>query len=342
MEINWKKYHRQILLKGFGQNNQRKLAEANVLLVGVGGLGCPALLYLAAAGVRHITIVDFDTVELSNLHRQILFDENDLTQFKAEVAAKKISQSYPEIVVIGLNQKLEKQNAKQLIGEADLVLDASDNFETRYLVDDVCKELNKPWVYGSVSRYEFQVSVFNDGKDVKPKVHYRDLFPLEPKAGLIEDCAEAGVIGALAGAAACLQVMEVIKLICGMGESLEGTLLSYNSLTNQFYHAHVEQAIISEDSAQEKLVKLRADLQKNDQQILHLLAYRKNLVHEIGLLKKELQQDIFQSSVWENSLNQRKQEAIQLGLNPSLIEELFELIHHQSLKDQEKLYGNSH
>lgn len=327
-----------MLLKGFGQNNQRKLAEAKVLLVGVGGLGCPALLYLAAAGVRHITLIDFDTVELSNLHRQILFDENDLTQSKAEVAAKKISQSNPEIVVIGLNQKLENQNAKQLIGEADLVLDASDNFETRYLIDDVCKELNKPWVYGSLSRYEFQVSVFNNEKGV----HYRDLFPIEPKAGLIENCAEAGVIGALAGAAACLQVMEVIKLICGLGESLEGTLLSYNSLTNQMYQAHVHQAKITKGSSQEKLEKLRADLQKNDQQMMHMLAYRKNLVHEIGMLKKELQLDILQAPVWENSLNQRKQEAIQLGLNPSLIEELFELIHHQSLKDQEKLYGNSH
>jgi len=316
-----------MLLKGFGQNNQRKLAEAKVLLVGVGGLGCPALLYMAAAGVRHITIIDFDTIELSNLHRQILFDENDLTLSKAEVAAKKISQSYPEIVVIGLNQKLENQNANQLIDDADLVLDASDNFETRYLIDDVCKELNKPWVYGSVSRYEFQVSVFNDEKGVR----YRDLFPQEPKAGLIENCAEAGVIGALAGAAACLQVMEVIKLICGLGESLEGILLSYNSLTNQMYQAHVHQAKITEGSAQEKLEKLQADLQKNDQQMMHLLAYRKNLEHEINKINKQYQLDNSLAEFIENGLNQRKVEANELGLNPLFIQELFELINQQSI-----------
>lgn len=332
MEVNWKKYQRQMMLPGFGQAKQQKLLDAKVLIIGAGGLGCPALLYLAAAGVGQIGIIDFDRVELSNLHRQILFSEMDLGLFKAEVAAQKIRTAYPGIQVDHFNEALNEGNAKTLIEKYDLVLDGSDNFDTRYLVDDICKELNKPWVYGSVSRYECQVCVFNlpfaDGR----KYSYRDLYPNKPMAGVIENCAEAGVLGTLTGIAACMQANETIKIICGIGLVLNDKLLTFHALQQKFYEIAFGPMLAQEEDT---LTSLREALDRTDRQLLGILAARKQIVQRIAQQKQMLGMEIIQTQQWKNSLQKRLQESEAIGLDASFISEIFNKLHIQSIKDQE-------
>ncbi len=203
-----------------------------MLVVGAGGLGCPALQYLAAAGVGTITIVDSDHVSLHNLHRQVLFTSNDIGQLKADVAAKRLRQMNPEIEVISCSFRLTNKNALDLIGTSDLVLDATDNFATRYLINDACVLLNKPLVYGAIAEFEGQVAVFNVGEN---GVNYRDLFPEPPLPGSVLNCAEAGVIGVLPGIIGTLQATEVIKLLAGIGKPLLNQFLTYNALTNESF-----------------------------------------------------------------------------------------------------------
>lgn len=229
----YERYHRQIILPEFGEESQQKLLAARVLVIGAGGLGCPALQYLAAAGVGVIGIVDHDVVALNNLHRQVLYSVNDIDLSKAKRAAHILQQLNPEIKIIPYNQRLATQNVLTLINEFDIIIDGTDNFSTRYMINDACVLLHKPLVYGAISQYEGQVSVFRN-RDIDD-VNYRDIFPDPPKDGEVLNCAEAGVLGVLPGIIGTMMANETIKLITGIGEALTDQLFTYNALNNQVY-----------------------------------------------------------------------------------------------------------
>ncbi len=226
------RYNRHIIIPGFGLEGQQKLKASKVLVIGSGGLGSPVLLYLAAAGVGTIGIVDFDTVDDSNLHRQVLFGVSDIGKLKAEAAKERLQSLNPHISIITYNTQLTSQNAMDIIREYDVVADGTDNFPTRYLVNDACVLLNKPNVYASIFQFEGQVSVFNytnAAGDLGP--NYRDLYPTPPPPGLVPNCAEGGVLGVLPGIIGCLQASEVIKVITGIGETLSGRFFVFDALT---------------------------------------------------------------------------------------------------------------
>lgn len=229
-----KRYSRHLMLQGFGPQSQVKLKNAKVLVIGAGGLGSPALLYLAAAGIGTLGIADFDTIELSNLQRQVLFTVDDVGHGKAETAARRLRQLNPEITVTPHTVRLTASKALDIIRPYDIVLDGSDNFATRYLVNDACVLLDKPLVYGSILRYEGQVSVFNVKQaDGTYSTNYRDLFPIPPDPGSVPDCSQAGVLGVLPGLIGTLQASEVIKIITGIGEPAIDSLVLFDSLTLQ-------------------------------------------------------------------------------------------------------------
>ena len=230
------RYSRQLALKELGEAGQQKLLQARVLVIGAGGLGCGALPYLAAAGIGFIGIIDDDTVALNNLRRQTLYAVKDIGQSKAVRAAGFLRQLNPEIDIIALNERLTASNALALIQLYDIVLDGSDNFSTRYMVNDACVLLDKPLVYGAVSKFEGQVAVFNSRQaDGTHSVNYRDIFPQPPVEGEIANCAETGVLGVLPGIIGSMQANETIKLITGMGKPLVNRLLTFNALNNQVF-----------------------------------------------------------------------------------------------------------
>lgn len=223
------RYSRHLKLEGFGEEAQLKLRSAKVLVIGAGGLGCPALLYLAAAGVGTIGIVDDDSVSESNLQRQVLFNSEDIGAPKVFAAAKKIKEQNPFITIQTYNNRITKQNALKLLADYDVIVDGSDNFATKYLVNDACVILNKPLVFGSVHKFIAQISVFNYNNGPS----YRCLFPEPPEEGEMPACGEVGVLGVLPGIAGTWQAAETIKIITGIGEPLSGKLLSFNLLTNE-------------------------------------------------------------------------------------------------------------
>jgi molybdopterin/thiamine biosynthesis adenylyltransferase/rhodanese-related sulfurtransferase len=230
------RYARQISLKELGEAGQEKLKKAKVLVIGAGGLGCPALLYLAGAGIGTLGIVDYDLVTLSNLHRQVLFSMNDIGLPKSERAAEVLKQINPQINILFFNEKLTNSNALNILSGFDIVLDGTDNFASRYLINDACVLLNKTLVYGAISRFEGQLSVFNATTYTNERtVNYRDLFPIAPADHEVLNCAEAGVIGVLPGIIGTMMANESIKLIIGVGEALINRLLTYNSLNNYFF-----------------------------------------------------------------------------------------------------------
>ena len=220
-----KRYSRQIILPEMGISGQEKLKAAKVLVIGAGGLGCPVLQYLTAAGVGTIGVVDDDTVDITNLHRQILYCADDIGKGKAETAVQKLSAMNPFVNLIAIPVRLDESNAAQIISGYDFVIDGSDNFPTRYLVNDVCVELDKSLVFGSILRFEGQVSVFN----YKGGPTYRCLFP-EAEEG--DNCEVAGVIGILPGIIGTYMANEAIKIICEIGNILSGKLLVLNALGN--------------------------------------------------------------------------------------------------------------
>jgi molybdopterin/thiamine biosynthesis adenylyltransferase/rhodanese-related sulfurtransferase len=220
-----KRYSRQIILPEMGLAGQEKLKAANVLVIGAGGLGCPVLQYLTAAGVGTIAVIDDDTVDVTNLHRQILYTAADIGKGKAITAVEKLSAMNPYISLVALPIRLDEENATEIISGYDLVIDGSDNFPTRYLANDVCVALNKPLVFGSILRFEGQVSVFN----YKGGPTYRCLFP-EAEEG--DNCEIAGVIGILPGIIGTYMANEAIKIICEIGEILSGKLVVLNALGN--------------------------------------------------------------------------------------------------------------
>lgn len=225
------RYSRHLIIPEFNIDGQRKLKSAKVLVVGTGGLGSPLLLYLTAAGVGTIGILDFDVVDDSNLQRQVLFSTEDIGESKAQAAKKKLEKLNPHINLVVHDTKLTSANALDIIKDYDLVADGTDNFPTRYLVNDACVLLGKTNVYASIFRFEGQVSVFNyTDKAGVTGPNYRDLFPEPPPPGLVPSCAEGGVIGVLPGIIGSLQANEVIKVISGVGDPLSGRLFLFDAL----------------------------------------------------------------------------------------------------------------
>ncbi len=225
-----RRYSRHLIMPEVGMDGQRKLKEASVLCVGAGGLGSPLLLYLAAAGVGRIGLVEFDVVDESNLQRQIIHGTSTLGKSKLESAKRRLLDLNPLIEITGYEEPLTSANALDIIPHYDVVADGTDNFQTRYLTNDACVMLGKPNVYGSIFRFEGQASVFY----AKEGPCYRCLFPEPPPPGLVPSCAEGGVLGVLPGVIGTIQATEAVKLIIGQGEPLIGRLLLYDALEMSF------------------------------------------------------------------------------------------------------------
>jgi sulfur-carrier protein adenylyltransferase/sulfurtransferase len=226
-----RRYARHIILPGIGGDGQERLMGAKVLVIGAGGLGSPAAMYLAAAGVGTIELVDFDTVELSNLQRQLLHDTDDVGRPKVDSARDRLTELNPNVTVVPHRALLSSENAFDTLGSYDVIVDGTDNFPVRYLVNDASQMLGKPLVYGSIYQWEGQASVFLPGQETPC---YRCLFPEPPPPGTVPSCAEGGVFGVLPGIIGSIQATEAIKLILGVGEPLVGRLLLYDALKNEF------------------------------------------------------------------------------------------------------------
>jgi molybdopterin/thiamine biosynthesis adenylyltransferase/rhodanese-related sulfurtransferase len=221
------RYSRHFALPEFGHSGQQKLKDGRVVIVGAGGLGSPAALYLTAAGVGTLGLVDFDQIDVTNLQRQIMYTTTDVGERKLDVSAERLRQLNPEIEVRTHAARLTRDNALEVLADYDVVIDGTDNFPTRYLVNDACVLLRNPYVYGSILRFDGQVSVF----DAMRGPCYRCLFREPPPPGLVPNCAEGGVLGVLPGVIGSLQALEAIKLIAGVGETLIGRLVLFDALT---------------------------------------------------------------------------------------------------------------
>ncbi|MBI4384558.1 MAG: molybdopterin-synthase adenylyltransferase MoeB [Nitrospinae bacterium] len=224
------RYSRHLLLPEVGVEGQEKICSAKVLCIGTGGLGSPVSLYLAAAGVGRLGLVDFDVVDFSNLQRQIVHGESTVGQLKVDSAKNRIADMNSTVEVVTYNARLTSENALDILRDYDIVVDGTDNFPTRYLANDACVLLGKPYVYGSILKFEGQASVF----DAKKGPCYRCLFPEPPPPGLVPSCAEGGVLGILPGIVGLIQANEVIKLVLGKGETLVGRLMLFDALTMKF------------------------------------------------------------------------------------------------------------
>lgn len=227
------RYKRQLVLKEIGGEGQQRLKNARVLVVGAGGLGSPLMLYLAAAGIGTIGIIDDDRVSLDNLQRQVLHDTSSVGEPKTESAAVTIARLNPHVETHLHTTRLTSENALDIIGAYDLVADGSDNFATRYLVNDTCYFAKKPLVFAAVGPFDGHLTTFRAferDEDGNPRPSYRCLFPEPPPDGTVPPCSEAGILGAVAGVVGCLQAVEVVKEILGIGESLVGRLLLYDAL----------------------------------------------------------------------------------------------------------------
>lgn len=230
------RFERQKILPNFGEKGQQKLSNAKVLMIGAGGLGCPALLYLATAGVGTLGIADGDSLSESNLNRQTLFGQNDIGSPKAKTAKKVLKEKYPDIHFEVIPYFLTAENTLEILKNYDLVLDGSDNFETRYMINDACVLLNIPLIMGAIYQYEGQLMVFNFGEN---PVNYRDIYPDQSQFNEIPNCSEAGVLGILPGIIGSLQAAEAIKLISGIGTVLTNKMLLYNLKTCTFYEVGI-------------------------------------------------------------------------------------------------------
>jgi len=226
------RYQRHIVLAEVGGAGQQRLKTARVLIIGAGGLGSPAALYLAAAGVGTLGIVDDDAVSLSNLQRQILHASASIGRPKVESAAQTLAAINPHVIVDTHALRLDAANGAAIVGRYDLVVDGSDNFATRYALADLCEKLRKPLVAGAVGRFDGSVTVLKPYEGDNPR--YRDLFPAPPPEGFLPTCAEAGILGALTGVIGSIQAMEALKLVLRIGEPLVGRLLLYDGLAPNF------------------------------------------------------------------------------------------------------------
>jgi adenylyltransferase/sulfurtransferase len=228
------RYSRHLIIPDVGVTGQKRLKNAKVLVIGAGGLGSPALLYLAAAGVGTLGIVDFDVVDESNLHRQVIHGQSDIGKLKAASAQETIAEVNPFVKVHLHTERLDSSNALEIFSDYDLILDGTDNFATRYLVNDAAVLLGKPYVWGSIFRFEGQASVFWEDAPNGKGLNYRDLYPEPPPPGMVPSCAEGGVLGVLCASIGSIMVNEAIKLITGIGEPLLGRLISYDALEMKY------------------------------------------------------------------------------------------------------------
>jgi molybdopterin/thiamine biosynthesis adenylyltransferase/rhodanese-related sulfurtransferase len=263
------RYGRHLIIPEVGLEGQRKLKSASVLIIGAGGLGSPLAFYLTAAGVGRIGIVDFDVVDLSNLQRQILHTTKDVGRSKLESAREKLESLNPNVKIETYEMRLTSENALDLIKEYDIVVDGTDNFPTRYLVNDACVFLKKPNVYGSIFRFEGQVSVFYADKGPC----YRCLYKEPPPPGLVPSCAEGGVLGVLPGIIGTIQALETIKLILGIGEPLIGKLLLFDALKMKFRELKLRKVpecpVCGENPTVKELIDYEAFCGITPEQILH-------------------------------------------------------------------------
>jgi sulfur-carrier protein adenylyltransferase/sulfurtransferase len=263
------RYGRHLIIPEVGLEGQRRLKSASVLIIGAGGLGSPLAFYLTAAGVGRIGIVDFDVVDLSNLQRQILHTTKDVGRSKLESAREKLESLNPNVKIETYEMRLTSENALDLIKEYDIVVDGTDNFPTRYLVNDACVFLKKPNVYGSIFRFEGQVSVFYADKGPC----YRCLYKEPPPPGLVPSCAEGGVLGVLPGIIGTIQALETIKLILGIGEPLIGKLLLFDALRMKFRELKLrkdpECPVCGENPTVKELIDYEAFCGITPEQILH-------------------------------------------------------------------------
>ncbi|WP_027928032.1 adenylyltransferase/sulfurtransferase MoeZ [Amycolatopsis benzoatilytica] len=228
------RYSRHLIIPDVGVVGQKRLKNAKVLVIGAGGLGSPALLYLAAAGVGTLGIIDFDVVDESNLQRQVIHGQSDVGKLKAASAQESIAEINPLVKVHLHTERLESANALEIFAQYDLIVDGTDNFATRYLVNDAAVLLGKPYVWGSIFRFEGQVSVFWEDAPNGKGLNYRDLYPEPPPPGMVPSCAEGGVLGVLCASIGSIMVTEAIKLITGIGEPLLGRLISYDALEMKY------------------------------------------------------------------------------------------------------------
>ena len=283
------RYSRHLIIPDVGVPGQKRLKNAKVLVVGAGGLGSPALLYLAAAGVGTLGIIDFDVVDESNLQRQVIHGVSDLGMPKALSAKESIVEINPHVNVILHEERLDSDNALDIFRPYDLVLDGTDNFATRYLVNDACVLLGKPYVWGSIYRFEGQVSVFWD----EHGPNYRELYPVPPPPGMVPSCAEGGVLGVLCASIGSVMVTEAIKLITGIGESLLGRLMVYDALEMSY-----------------RTIKIRKD--PKAEPITKLIDYEEFC----GVVSDEAQQAAFGSTITVADLK----EMLDAGKDPYLVD----------------------
>ncbi|GAS93106.1 molybdopterin biosynthesis-like protein MoeZ [Mycolicibacterium canariasense] len=245
------RYSRHLIIPDLGLDGQKRLKNAKVLVIGAGGLGSPTLLYLAAAGVGTIGIVEFDVVDESNLQRQIIHGQSDIGRSKAQSARDSVLEVNPYVNVVLHELRLEPDNAVDLFAQYDLILDGTDNFATRYLVNDAAVLAHKPYVWGSIYRFEGQVSVFWEDAPDDLGLNYRDLYPEPPPPGMVPSCAEGGVLGILCASIASVMGTEAIKLITGIGETLLGRLMVYDALDMSYRTIKIRK-----DPAREKITEL--------------------------------------------------------------------------------------
>ncbi|SEA22793.1 adenylyltransferase and sulfurtransferase [Arachidicoccus rhizosphaerae] len=280
------RYHCQMALPGFGMKGQQSLHRARVLIVGAGGLGCPVGQYLAAAGIGQLAIADDDTVSLSNLHRQILFTPADIGKPKALVAAERLQAQNPDIAVIAINERVHAGNILRLLEDFDLVVDGSDNFETKYLLSDACVLAHKPLIYGAIYRYEGQVAVLNVPlQDGTYAANYRDIFPDANKAA-VPDCSEGGVLPPLAGIVGCLQASEVIKYFTDKAALLTGKLCMINLKDGSIYQIKLTRNpdIQIKDLSQHLYIESIGyeELKNGDYQLVDVRSFKEHLAFNIG------------------------------------------------------------
>jgi len=259
-------YQRHLSLPSFGSIAQGKLKASSVLVIGAGGLGCPALQYLTAAGVGRIGIVDDDVVEVSNLQRQILFNQDDLGDFKAKIAAVKLGRMNPYINIQPHVVRFDAGNAESLMDSYDIILDGTDNFSSRYLINDACILFDKILIYGAIYQFEGQLSVFN----YKNGPTYRCLFPEPPSSKVLPSCSEVGVLGVLPGIIGNFQALEAIKVITEIGEPLSGKVLLYDALTQKSQLLTLKPLVKSREITALKENSINCSSKKSDEMIVEI------------------------------------------------------------------------